>query len=263
MLFLFYFCVHITMKDTLFWLPRVLYKVYYLLISTSVLLLLFPFFYWATAKEERFPIAFRLKRIWSVIVHPLVGIFVKIEGISNLPKSGSYIVCANHTSYLDIALMYQIIPHYFIMMGKVEIRHWPLINRFFTTGMNILVDRQKNRGAHRAYMEAKAKIDRGDALVIFPEGVIPDFNIPKLKGFKNGAFKLAIEKKVPVVPVTLESNWKLLEGTHALKGKAGPGICKVIIHPPIATQNINEEDLISLRNGCRKQISEPLLRYYN
>lgn len=94
--------------------------------------------------------------------------------------------------------MYNVIPEYFLFMGKYELLRWPLFNMFFKD-MNIAVNRGSHVEAAKAFRRAANALDRGTSLALFPEGTIPVFT-PRLKPFKDGAFKLAIEKQVPIVP---------------------------------------------------------------
>ena len=196
-------------------------------------------------------------RNWSWWLSVAAGIKVNIVTKSSLPKNGPYIICSNHTSYLDIVLMYRVFSDYFIMMGKGEIENWPFFRVFFTSGMNILVYRNNNKKAHNSIQLAKEKIDQGNNVVIFPEGGIYD-HAPQIKGLKNGAFKLAIEKQVPIVPITFETNWKLLQGTSFFEGKAGPGECRVHIHEFINTEGLTLSDLPDLRTKVRNALLIPL-----
>jgi 1-acyl-sn-glycerol-3-phosphate acyltransferase len=123
--------------------------------------------------------------------------------------------------------------------------------------MNILVNRNSSVGATKALQEAGQRIDRGECVVIFPEGTIPK-TAPKMKPFKNGAFRLAIEKQVPIVPVTFTANWKLLQGSVFLKGKAGPGITKAIIHEPVYTKGLLADDVVELKNKVYRIIESGL-----
>ena len=185
-------------------------------------------------------------RVWGGTLHRLGGIFIKYEKHAGFPDP-PYIIAANHSSYLDIVLMYSIIPDYFIFMGKGEIKSWPLFNILFTKGMNILVERASRTASHKAFQRAGEELDMGSAVVIFPEGTIP-YSAPQMKAFKNGAFKLAMEKNVPIVPITFSNNWKLLQAGAILKSNGRPGISKVTIHPPIMPEANSDKELVNLRN---------------
>jgi 1-acyl-sn-glycerol-3-phosphate acyltransferase len=143
-------------------------------------------------------------------------------------------------------------------MGKQELDKAPLFRIFFRE-MNILVDRSSNTASHRAFMRAGQDIDKGDSVFLFPEGTISSFG--KLRGFKNGAFKLAIDKQVPIVPVTYLNNWKLLQNGGFFKAHGRPGISRVVIHEPIPTAGMTEKDLVSLRTKVYEIIQKELDDY--
>ncbi|MCE9540701.1 MAG: 1-acyl-sn-glycerol-3-phosphate acyltransferase, partial [Bacteroidetes bacterium] len=75
--------------------------------------------------------------------------------------------------------------------------------------MNILVDRDTRTGNFKAFKNMSYAIDDGNPLVIFPEGTISK-DAPKLTTFKSGAFAIAIQKQIPILPITFVTNWKLL-----------------------------------------------------
>lgn len=187
------------------------------------------------------------------------GLFIRVK--RNIPKNKlpkTAIYCGNHVSYLDIIASYLVVPNYFVFMGKQELDKAPLFRIFFKE-MNILVDRSSNIGSHRAFMRAGADIDKGHSVFLFPEGTISSFG--KLRGFKNGAFKLAIEKQVPIVPITFLNNWKMLQNGGFFKAHGRPGISRVVVHEPILTAGMTEKDLVSLRTKVYDVIQEELEKY--
>ena len=144
-------------------------------------------------------------------------------------------------------------------MGKAELKKVPLFNKFFDR-MNILVDRQSIMGSHRAFKRAGDDIDKGISIAIFPEATIPECS-PRLSRFKNGAFKLAIEKQIPIVPVVFLDNWRLLPDTQGKWGKGGPGVSRVIVHEPVSTAGLREEDLNDLKMRVFETIQNTLREY--
>jgi len=195
-------------------------------------------------------------RVWGGSLHRLGGIFIKYDKKAEFPEP-PYIVCANHSSYLDIVLMYSIIPDYFIFMGKGEIKSWPLFNILFTKGMNILVERASRTASHKAFKKAGDELDMGSVVVIFPEGTIP-YGAPQMKAFKNGAFKLAMEKSVPIVPISFSNNWKLLQAGAVLKSNGRPGISRVTVHEAILPGADSDEELVHLRNKTFETIEQSI-----
>ena len=95
---------------------------------------------------------------------------------------------------------------------------------------------------------------------MFPEGTI-SAKVPELLKFKNGAFKLAIEMQVPVIPITFFTNHKRLEMAGLFSGKAGPGIAKAVIHEPIPTIGMTEDDIPQLKERVFNIINNELLAY--
>jgi 1-acyl-sn-glycerol-3-phosphate acyltransferase len=128
--------------------------------------------------------------------------------------------------------MYRLFSDYFVFMGKGELLHWPLFSKFFRT-TDIAVDRKSMRGSFGAWQKAAEAIDRGHCVAIYPEGTIPE-NTPTMLPFKNGAFKLAAEKKVPVVCVTWKNNFRIMNEPTRFFEFSMPQVIDVVIHAPIS-----------------------------
>jgi 1-acyl-sn-glycerol-3-phosphate acyltransferase len=101
------------------------------------------------------------------------------------------------------------------------------------------------------------EIDKGNPLVIFPEGTISK-QAPIMGPFKSGAFAIAIQKQIPIVPVTFVTNWKRLQRSGIWKGKAGPGMAEVVIHKPILTAGLCKMHIDQLKDQVQLIINEPL-----
>ena len=128
--------------------------------------------------------------------------------------------------------------------------------------MNILVDREKRSGAFRAFKRMAEEIDKGNPLLIFPEGTISK-QAPKLTSFKSGAFAMAIQKQIPILPVTFITNWKRLQRGKFFTGQASPGLSEVIIHQPVLTYGFRKNDVDFLQNKVQEIINEPLKKRYD
>ncbi len=237
----------------------VLWKMFFVLNFGITLILLYPIFFVLLSQKKWFPKAFLLMKFWARILLYIPGIRFKVHYETKLSANKTYVYCSNHSSYLDIILSYCAIPYYFVFMGKQELRNAPLFSIFFRE-MNILVDRKSNIGAHRALTAAAQKIDEGHSIVLFPEGTISR-EAPKLRAFKNGAFKLAIEKQVPIVPITFVNNWKLLQDRPFLQGSSRPGLALVEVHRPIPTKGMTLDDLLALKAQVENVIEKSLTNY--
>lgn len=236
---------------------RVAYKIYFMLCFGLFLILMYPAFYYYLSDQSRFPKAFTVMRFYAGLLNLLAAIRIKAEGIGNIPSSGSYIICPNHSSYIDIPCIYVLFKKYFVFTGKKEIEKWPLFHIFYTSGMNILVDRESRSGAFRAFKRIAEEIDKGNPLIIFPEGTISK-QAPELTSFKSGAFAMAIQKQIPILPVTFITNWKRLQRGRFFTGKAAPGLSEVIIHKPVITSGLTKNDVGFLQEQVYGIIEEPL-----
>lgn len=236
---------------------RWLYKLWFALVFFTSLLVLYVPFRVLLVRPQRYMRAFRLKRRWAGFLQFALGVPLRTEQRAPLPPP-PYIICCNHSSYLDIIQMYNVIPRYFLFLGKYELLRWPLFNIFFK-GMNIAVNRGNKVEAARAFRKAAQALDRGTSIAIFPEGTIPVFT-PRMKPFKDGAFKLAIEKQVPIVPITFLDHWRYFGEPTEFLARARPGLARAVVHPPVSTTGLTEDDLVGLRSRIHDIIEGPLLK---
>ncbi|WP_367204001.1 lysophospholipid acyltransferase family protein [Algoriphagus sp.] len=157
-----------------------------------------------------------------------------------LKKNQPYIFAANHFSYLDIPMM-GFIPGDVQFIGKASIRKAPLFGYYFKK-LHIAVDRSRVKSRAETMRRAGLALDSGSSIVIFPEGGIYSQHQPKMVHFKYGAFRLAIEKQIPIIPVTLSFNHLILpeDGRFLL----GFHSAKMVLHEAlIPEKDTTEEDL--------------------
>jgi 1-acyl-sn-glycerol-3-phosphate acyltransferase len=237
---------------------RWVYKLWFALVFFGSLVVLYPYFRLLLGHPDRYPRAFRMKRRWAFFLQWAIGTPQQVERRADLP-AGPMVICCNHGSYLDIIQMYNIIPTYFLFMGKYELLKWPLFNIFFK-GMNIAVNRSNRVEAAMALRRAGEAIDRGTSIALFPEGTIPA-HAPRMKPFKDGAFRLAIEKQVPIVPVTFVDHWRLFGEPLELFARARPGRARAVLHPPISTKGMSIDDVVALRHQVYAVIEAPLMEF--
>jgi 1-acyl-sn-glycerol-3-phosphate acyltransferase len=221
--------------------------------------LLYPFFYFTLRGESKYE-----KALWWMRLHARLIVFlagIKVEVIQRYhPKAKeTYVICPNHISYLDIVLMYVAFPHYFHFMGKAELTRVPFFNVFFKK-MNIGVERSSRSGSHKAYLRASEDLKKNISISIFPEATIPDCN-PKLGAMKNGAFKLALENRVNILPICYIDNWKILpDCPHKLLG-GWPGKARVVIDKPIDISNFVDADVRALKQEYQHRMNAILTAY--
>lgn len=236
---------------------RWVFKIWFGTVFFLSLLVLYPFFRLLLRRERDYPKAFRLMRVWGRFLNVALLVPASVERRGRLPAP-PYVACVNHSSYLDIIHTYSVLPDYFLFMGKYELLKWPLFNIFFK-GMNIAVNRGSRTEAAKALLKAARALDKGASVAIFPEGTIPH-TAPRMKPFKDGAFKLAIEKQVPIVPITFLDHWRLFGDPEDPLSRARPGIARAVVHEAIETRGLTEADLDNLRQRVFERIEAPLIQ---
>ena len=233
-----------------------IWKIWFFIVFASIMILVYPFLLFFLHKRQRYKYAFGIQHIMARWISWLSGLYMKkVYHINRNQIPQPCVIVANHSSYLDIVLSYLVLKKYFVFMAKFELNKAPLFRIFFKD-MQISVDRKSRMDAHRAFMRAQEEIDAGHSVFIFPEGTIA--NEGELKNFKNGPFKLAVDCQVPILPITFIGNWKLLQNGGFFKSFGRPGICKAIIHKPIDTKGMTEENVVPLREAVYQLFQETL-----
>lgn len=146
-------------------------------------------------------------------------------------------------------------------MGKEELTKNPVLGLFFRT-IDIAVSRESKISAFRAFKKAGENLEKGMSLIIFPEGKIDDQYPPILHEFKNGPFRLAIEKNIPIVPVSIINIWHLVWDNGFTHGTR-PGIGDIYVHEPILTSILAEESADFLKEEVFNKINSKLLHHDN
>jgi 1-acyl-sn-glycerol-3-phosphate acyltransferase len=166
------------------------------------------------------------------VYFPLALFNVEIERRGTRPE-GPVVFCANHFSYLDVATM-PLIDGNACFVGKSSIQKIPLFGYYFKI-LHISVNRHSLRDRAKALLQNRKFVEQGKSLFIFPEGGIKTVTPPHQVHYKDGAFITAIDMQVPVVPVTIASNWIALpdDGKFLIRNRN----LKIIVHEPISTAN--------------------------
>jgi 1-acyl-sn-glycerol-3-phosphate acyltransferase len=166
----------------------------------------------------------------------------------------SYMLVANHSSYIDIMLMFAAAPTPFVFVGKKELVKIPFFGYLYKRAA-IMVDRSSSKSRYGVYGRAKKVLQKGYSVCIFPEKEYTDETI-LLNPFKQGAFKIAIEHELPICPmVFLDCKRKFpWYTTHGY-----PGVLRVDIHPTLPTAGLGEKDIPELQQKTYNLIASELL----
>jgi 1-acyl-sn-glycerol-3-phosphate acyltransferase len=180
----------------------------------------------------------KLCNLWADLFFPIAFMPVSIDYQFKPDSQKSYVFVANHFSYLDVAVGMKVVRNYFSYMGKSSVKSIPLLGYMFAK-LHIQVDRSDKNSRTKALIRSQKALQTGRSLFIMPEGGILSENIPYMKQpFKDGAFSLAIDNKVDIVPITFVNLHQIMPGV-----KISWGIPKVIVHRPVETKSKDIETL--------------------
>ena len=235
----------------LFW---ILWRIWFYILMGLFIFLMLPLLLISIIKETWYPFFFRLARIWAIGVLYGMGFYYKILAQPKLVAGKSYMLVANHTSMTDIMLMLAIMPkNPFVFVGKKELSKIPLFG-FFYKRTCILVDRNNSKSRQDVFVRAQKRLNQGLSVCIFPEGGVP-YESVVLDEFKDGAFRLAIEHQIPIVPMIFFDNKKRFSFTF-LSGTTGRMRVKIL--EPIETSGKTLEHRKTLKEEVRNLILSEL-----
>lgn len=214
------------------------------------LLILWPLFKLFFSHPAMYNAAMFLQRLWANWL--LIFSFVKPKVVyEEKLTSTPYIYCANHSSALDIILMYVTVKENFHFVAKKEHSDTPLWGVMFGK-THITVKRESMTDSFLAMKKAAEDLKKGISIVIFPEGTMNNSE-EKLLPFKSGAFKLACDANVPVVPVSFIDNKKRLPQLYkVLYPKGSPGVARIHVHEPISPGEADNNPKELSKRVCEK-----------
>lgn len=178
--------------------------------------------------------------IWSRVVCRILLLPVHIEGREHLDPKRSYVFVANHQGPFDIFLIYGYLGRNFKWMMKRSLRKTPLIGYACYKARHIFVDKSGPKAIRHTIEHARKTLQRGTSLVVFPEGSRSFTGHMAL--FRKGAFQLADELKLPVVPLTIDGSFDVLtrmEGINFVHHHA----LRLVIHEPIEPLEDSAENI--------------------
>lgn len=185
----------------------------------------------------------------------LIGIPTRVEYRTPLDPKKQYVFAPNHFSFIDIPTM-GLNKHNTIFVGKSEMETVPLFGWMYKN-LHITVDRTKLKSMYSTLVKSLKALDEGKSLTIFIEGGIYTDRPPKMVRLKDGAFRAAIEKQIPIVPVTIPHNWILLPVKPMLLHWIPT---TVIFHEPIEVKGLTLDHMNELKEKVYKVIDEELHR---
>jgi 1-acyl-sn-glycerol-3-phosphate acyltransferase len=240
----------------IFW---TLYRIWFYIMMALPILVMFPFLVLSILKENWYPYFFKMARIWAKCILLGMGFYYRIKLEQELEPNKSYMIVANHTSMTDIMLMLAVIKNPFVFVGKKELSKIPLFG-FFYKRTCILVDRASSKSKMEVFDAAQKRINKGLSICIFPEGGVPNDESVLLDEFKDGAFRLAIEHQIPLVPLVFPDNKKRFSYTFF---SGSPGLMRVKGLAFVTTLGKTTENRKEIREQVRELIFNQLKDFQN
>ncbi len=187
--------------------------------------------------------------LWAKYSLWISMIRAQVYGSENIDPTQSYVVVVNHESNLDIVGLYGFLPVDFRWVMKIEIRKIPILGPACERMKHVFIDRSNREKAIESLQRAKSQLTNGTSILFFPEGTRN--NKPEMLPFKKGAFRMAIDLQLPVLPVTLRNTGVLLPNNSV---EARPGTLELVIHKPIPVENLTIDDTTTLMAQARESI---------
>jgi 1-acyl-sn-glycerol-3-phosphate acyltransferase len=181
---------------------------------------------------------------WSKLICLFTLCPVKVVGKEKLDKKQSYVFVSNHQGAYDIFLIYGYIGQPIKWVMKQSLRKLPFVGKACEAAGFIFVDNSSPKAAAKTIKDAEEKLKNGASIAIFPEG--SRTKTGKMGKFKKGAYQMALDLKLPIVPITINGSYEVMP-IHSYF--INPHKMELLIHDPIPTQQI---DLDNIRDAAIK-----------
>lgn len=239
---------------------QVIYSIYAFLFFVLLMLIVFPFAFIASffGKIKGGNFIYSISRLWADVWMFFIGIRHQNIFLSPLDNRKQYIFVANHISYLDIPSILKSITHQHIRaLGKYEMKRIPVFGFIYSNGA-VMVDRSSTENRARSVQVLKSVLQKGISIFIYPEGTFNETH-HALKGFYDGAFRIAIETQTPIRPIIFLDTYDRLN--HKSIFSLTPGKNRAVFMDEIKTEGLSIKDIPYLKNKVYKQMEAMLLAY--
>ena len=190
---------------------------------------------------------------WARVMAWVTPMRVKVEGRENIDPRQSYVLVSNHQSQYDIFVLYGWLGVDFKWVIKQELRNVPGIGVACERLGHIFIDRSNHAAAIATLEAARTKIVDGTSVIFFPEGTRSTDG--QLLRFKRGAFRMAVDLGLPILPLTVTGTRDVLPANTS---DLMPGSARLIIHEPISIEGVTVKDCQKLSDRVREVIASSL-----
>jgi 1-acyl-sn-glycerol-3-phosphate acyltransferase len=194
-------------------------------------------------------LAFTLSKIWAHIMLKVTGVHPTIRNREKIVKGRSYIIISNHQSEYDILAIVTTLGIQFRWIIKMELRKVPMFGYALYISRNIYIDRGAGEKAMESIRDGLDRLPDGVSVMFFAEGTRSEDG--SIQPFKKGGFIMALEKGIPILPVTVNGSRKVLPKKSLI---FRPGPIEVVVSDPIDTKGYTKEQLQELVDRTRDVI---------
>ena len=190
---------------------------------------------------------------WARFLARLTPVSIQIEGLEQIDPTRSYVVVANHQSQFDIPLIYGYCGLDLRWVMKAEVGKIPFVAAGCRAIGHIFIDRSQPALARDMINQAVLKLRPGTGILFFPEGTRSRSG--RLLPFKKGAFRVALDQQMDVLPMTVIGTRDVLPAGSL---RLSPGSVRLKVHPPISPTGRSAADLEQLCTEVRQTIASAL-----
>ena len=204
--------------------------------------------------DEKVAFVHKFTSNWTRKLLKILNVKVNVHGKENLPKDKNVLFIGNHQGNFDIPIYISCIDIPKGFVAKIELTKMAGVKNWMEYMNCIFMDRSSIRKAGEAIITGINSLKSGNSLVVFPEGTRSKGD--KMGEFKAGSFKLATKSKVPIVPVTMNGSYKIMEGNS--NKHLTSATVDIYIHPMIETANLSKEEQAELPEKVKSIIGSKL-----
>ncbi|WP_017755175.1 lysophospholipid acyltransferase family protein [Calidifontibacillus oryziterrae] len=219
----------------------------------------FPAIRKARVEAENLPLAERdeliasLPRRWARTLVKLTGSTVEVFGEEHIPKDRPVLFVSNHQGNFDVPILIGFIHKPKGFISKIEVKKMPIIGSYMEAMKCVFIDRKNKRQSVKAIQEGIKYLKDGHSLVIFPEGTRSKGK--EIGEFKGGSFRLAVKSEVPIIPVTINGSYQIMEKNGFIMK---PANVKVYVSDPIFIDDVKHLSMDELGQYVKTIIAKNL-----
>ncbi|PPJ50357.1 hypothetical protein CBER1_05909 [Cercospora berteroae] len=192
---------------------------------------------------------------WTMLL--FTGVWFDVQDEKDvLGTTRPAVFVGNHQTELDVLVCGHIFPRYCSVTAKASLKWWPLLGWFMALSKTVFIERKSRAQAFAAFDDAAKQMQSAkQSVYIFPEGTRSYYEHPDLLQFKKGAFHLAIQAQVPIVPVVVANYSNVL---NVKRKRFNPGVIPVKVLDAISTKGKTKDDVDAILEETREKMLKEL-----